>query len=118
MNDKEPYSSSLHAFQLASVEGVLGQPPPLLQQRDSSWGVYEGLQFSGQLSVGSRVGDPPYPRGCCCPCMSQASCLQLVDGKDGLQGASPLQQHISGLLEVPLQEVGVLLQQSRLYQLV
>ncbi len=44
--------------------------------------------------------------------------LQLVDGEDGLQGASPLQQHISGLLEIPVQEVGVLLQQSRLHQLV
>ncbi len=36
--NKEPYSSSLDAFQLASVEGVLSQSPPLLQQRDSSRG--------------------------------------------------------------------------------
>ena len=44
--------------------------------------------------------------------------LQLVYGKDGLQSSSPLQQHIPGLLDVPLHEVGILLQQRRLYQLV
>ena len=44
--------------------------------------------------------------------------LQLVDGEDCLQSATPLQQYIPGLLQIPLQHVGILLQQSRLHQLV
>ena len=36
--NEEPYSSSLDAFELAGVEGVLSQTSPLLQQRNSPRG--------------------------------------------------------------------------------
>ena len=44
--------------------------------------------------------------------MSLSSYLELVDGEDSLQSAAPLQQHIPGLLQIPLQHGGVLLQQG------
>ena len=44
--------------------------------------------------------------------------LQLIDGEDSLQSACPLQKDILGLLQITLHEVGVLLEQGGLHQLV